>query len=146
MIIMEKDCKFTSFEMTGVNLGNVAIEALVKVASKVGKIGIGNTSITPLQATAIIAAFDGNVALQEVDMSDLPLSGVESRFFAEVFSRTKKLNLANAGLTADQLSQLLQGQTHEGVLEDLDLSANQVHLLNPELMATSMNNMRSVTL
>ena len=144
--IMEKDCKFTSFEMTGVNLGNVAVEALVKVASKVGKIGIGNTSITPLQATAIIAAFDGNVALQEVDMSDLPLSGVESRFFAEVFSRTKKLNLANAGLTADQLSQLLQGQTHEGVLEDLDLSANQVHLLNPELMATSLNNMKSVTL
>ena len=31
-------------------------------------------------------------------------------------------------------------------MEELDLSANQLHLLNAELMATSMNKMRSVTL
>ena len=144
--IEEEDCNFESLEMTGVNLGNVGIDALVKVATTVGKIGIGNTSITPLQATAIITAFDANVALQEVDMSDLDLSAIEARFFAKVFSRTKKLNLANAGLTPDQVSHLLEGQTHEGILEDLDLSANQLHLLNAELMATSMNKMRSVTL
>ena len=102
---------------------------------KVSKLGLGNTSLTPLQAIAIITAFDGNLALQEVAMSDLALSGIESRFFAKVFSGTKKLNLASAGLTALQVSQLLEVQSEEGSLEDLDLCANQLGMINAELMA-----------
>ena len=145
-IVEEEDCNFTIFEMNSVNLENAEVEAPVKVARKVSKLGLGNTSLTPLQAIAIITAFDGNLALQEVDMSDLALSGIESRFFAKVFSGTKKLNLANAGLTALQVSQLLEVQSEEGSLEDLDLSANQLGMINAELMSISMNKMRSVTL
>ena len=99
-----------------------------------------------MQASAIIAAFDGNLALREVDLSDLPLSGIEPRFIAEVLSRTRRLNLANTGLTIHQVSELLEVTSEEGSLEELDLSANQLGMINPELLATAMNRIRSVTL
>ena len=145
-IVEEKDFKFTSFEITGVNLENAPVAALVKVAKKVSRIGLGNTFITPVQASAIITAFDGNPALREVDLSDLPLSGIEPRFFAEVLSRTKRLNLANTGLNIHQVSELLKVTSEEGSLEELDLSGNQLGMINPELLATAMNRIRSVTL
>ena len=108
------------------NLEHVNISALAKVASQVYKLGLDNTSITPEQAVEVMSALEGNERVMEIDMCDTSLSAVEPRLMAKAFARSKKVKIANTGLTADQISQILEVQTEEKNLEELDLSANQL--------------------
>ena len=128
------------------NLEHVNISALAKVASQVYKLGLDNTSITPEQAVEVMSALEGNERVMEVDMCDTSLSAVEPRLMAKAFARSKRVKIANTGLTAEQISQILEVQTEEKNLEELDLSANQLQMINGEMMANSFNTMKSVTL
>ena len=141
-------CSFTSFQMAGVNLANVEPDLLAKVAMQASKIGLCNTSLTGDQAASVISAFDQNDMLEEVDLNDNSLTGVESGLFARAVSRTRSLSLVNAGLNADQVTLLLKAVSVSGdcPLESLDLSANNLSMIEADLMAESMNKLKIVTL
>ena len=85
--------------------------------------------------------------IQEIDLSDNSLAGVDLELLARVFSRTRRLNLVNTGLTAFQLTQLLKALTSSGCdMEHLDLSANLLSMIEPDLLAESVNKLKAVTL
>ena len=66
---------------------------------------------------------------------------------ARAVVKTRKLNLANTGLTADQVKQLLESMLSEDcIMENLDLSANLLSSIEPDLMAESVNRLKFVTL
>ena len=139
-------CNFSSFHMRGIDLGNVEPEVLSQVAKQASKIGFCNTSLTGEQAASVISALDQNDLLEEVDLGDISLTGVESGLFAKAVSRTKRLSLINAGLTTDQVTLLLQALSEKCQIENLDLSANDLSMIEADLMAESINKLKIVTL
>ena len=79
-------------------------------------------------------------------MSDNTLTGVDPDFLATAMSTTRKLNLANTGLTAVQVEKLLSLIAANCPMESLDLSANVLSMVEPELMAQAVNKLKDVTL
>ena len=78
----ESDIK--SISMSGINLESVEVEALVKVANKLCKIELSNTELTDEQITALVSSLRENQEIQEVDLSDNTLTGVDPDFLATV--------------------------------------------------------------
>ena len=142
-----KSSDFKIFSMSGSNLSGVEHEALVRVASNVSKIDLSNTSLTAAQVTAVATALSENLKICEIDLSDNSLDGVDPDLFASVMSRARRLSLVNTGLTAVQVNKLLKSCTSGGCpMESLDLSANQLSTIEPELLADAVNSLRDVTL
>ena len=79
-------------------------------------------------------------------MSDNTLTGVDPDFLATAMSTTRKLNLANTGHTAVQVEKLLSLIAANCPMESLDLSANVLSMVEPELMAQAVNKLKDVTL
>ena len=73
-----------SISMSGINLESVEVEALVKVANKLCKIELSNTELTDEQITALVSSLRENQEIQEVDLSDNTLTGVDPDFLATV--------------------------------------------------------------
>ena len=133
--------------MSGSNLSGVEHEALVRVASNVSKIDLSNTSMTAEQVTAVTTALRENLKIWEIDLSDNSLDGLDPDLFASVMSRARRLSLVNTGLTAVQVNKLLQSVTSPRCpMESLNLSANQLSIIEPELLADAVNSLRDVTL
>ena len=144
---IKDNCNFKSFSMAGTNLASVDHGTLVRVTRGAYKLGLSNTSLTAEQVTALVSALDQNQQIQEIDLSDNSLAGVDPELLARVFSRTRRLNLVNTGLTAVQVTQLLKALTSAGChMENLDLSANLLSMIEPDLMAESVNKLKAVTL
>ena len=128
-----------SISMSGINLASVDVESLVRVANKVCKIELSNTELTDEQITALVSSLRENQEIQEVDLSDNTLTGVDPDFLATAMSTTRKLNLANTGHTAVQVEKLLSLIAANCPMESLDLSANVLSMVEPELMAQAVN-------
>ena len=79
-------------------------------------------------------------------MSDNTLTGVDPDFLATAMSTTRKLNLANTGHTAVQVEKLLSLIAANCPMESLNLSANVLSMVEPELMAQAVNKLKDVTL
>ena len=138
---------FSSFKFEGVNLASIDTEALAKVATKASKISLCNTSLTADQVNALAIALATNSQIQEVDLSDNFLTDINPEMLARAVARTRKLSLVNTGLTTDQVNQLLESLLSEAsIMEDLDLSANILSFVEPDLMAHSLNKLKMVTL
>ena len=138
---------FSSFKFEGVNLASIDTEALAKVATKASKISLCNTSLTADQVNALAIALATNSQIQEVDLSDNFLTDINPEMLARAVARTRKLSLVNTGLTTDQVNQLLESLLSEAsIMEDLDLSANILSFIEPDLMAHSLNKLKMVTL
>ena len=61
--------------------------------------------------------------------------------------RKRPHNLANTSLTAEQVKRLLKSfLSDDCTLENLDLSANVLSMIEPDLMAKSLNKLKVVTL
>ena len=71
------ECDIKSISMSGINLASVEVEALVRVATKVCKIDLSNTELTDEQIAALVSSLRENQEIQEVDLSDNTLSGVD---------------------------------------------------------------------
>ena len=62
-------------------------------------------------------------------------------------AKTRKLNLANTSLTTEQVKQLLKSLLSDNcAMENLDFSANILSMIEPDLMAKSLNKLKVVTL
>ena len=62
-------------------------------------------------------------------------------------AKTRKLNLANTSLTTEQAKQLLESLLSDNcAMENLDFSANILSMIEPDLMAKSLNKLKVVTL
>ena len=62
-------------------------------------------------------------------------------------AKTRKLNLANTSLTTEQVKQLLESLLSDNcAMENLDFSANILSMIEPDLMAKSLNKLKVVTL
>ena len=79
-------------------------------------------------------------------MSDNTLTGVDPDFLAAAMSTTRKLSLVNTGLTAVQVEKLLGFIAANCPMESLNLSANVLSMVEPELMAQAVNKLKDVTL
>jgi len=138
---------FSSFQFAGVNLANVNLEALAKVARRAVKIDLGNAALTADQANAVVIALAENEQIQEVDLSDNSLTDVEPGLLVRALAKTRKLNLANTSLTTEQVKQLLESLLSDNcAMENLDFSANILSMIEPDLMAKSLNKLKVVTL
>ena len=140
------ECDIKSISMSGINLASVEVEALVGVASKVCKIDLSNTELTDEQITALVSSLRENQEIQEVDLSDNTLSGVDPDLLATAMSKTRKLSLVNTGLTVVQVEKLLNLIAANCPMESLNLSANMLSMVETELMAQAVNKLRDVTL
>ena len=144
---IEEESNFSSFQFAGVNLANVNLEALAKVARRAVKIDLGNAALTADQANAVVIALAENEQIQEVDLSDNSLTDVEPGLLVRALAKTRKLNLANTSLTTEQVKQLLESLLSDNcAMENLDFSANILSMIEPDLMAKSLNKLKVVTL
>ena len=138
---------FRSIDVAGMELTNVDQAALKIVAERAFKIGLSNTSLTEAQMTALVTSLDQNKSVLELDLSDNPLTAVNPQLLARVASRCRKLNLANTGITATQVTQILDALTFDNCLmESLDLSGNNLSMVDAHLMAEAFNKLKIVTL
>ena len=126
---------------------NVNLEALAKVARRAVKIDLCNAALTGDQANALVIALAENDPIQEVDLSDNSLTDVEPGLLVRALAKTRKLNLANTSLTTEQVKQLLKSLLSDNcAMENLDFSANILSMIEPDLMAKSLNKLKVVTL
>lgn len=88
-----------------------------------------------------------NEQIQEVDLSDNSLTDVEPGLLVRALAKARKLNLANTSLTTEQVKQLLESLLSDNcAMENLDFSANNLSMIEPDLMAKSLNKLKVVTL
>ena len=139
-------CDIKSISMSGINLASVEVESLVRVAAKVCKIDLRNTELTNEQIAALVSSLRENQEIQEVDLSDNTLSGVDPDLLATAMSKTRKLSLVNTGLTVVQVEKLFRLIAANCPMESLNLSANMLSMVETELMAQAVNKLRDVTL
>ena len=122
-------------------------EALVRVARQACKIELSSTSLSAEQVTALVSALSENQQIQDIDLSDNSLAHVDPELLASLMSRTRRVNLVNTSLTALQVTELLRTLTSSTCLiESLDLSFNQLSMMEPELLAEAVNNLKDATL
>ena len=77
----------------------------------------------------------------------LTFSACYGALLVRALAKTRKLNLANTSLTAEQVKRLLKSfLSDDCTLENLDLSANVLSMIEPDLMAKSLNKLKVVTL
>ena len=80
-------------------------------------------------------------------MSDNSLTNIDPALLARAVARTKNLNLANAELSSHQLKEILEALlSHDCVMNEINLSANEISMIDPDLMSKSLNKMTFVTL
>ena len=116
-------------------------------ARRAVKIDLCNAALTGDQANALVIALAENDPIQEVDLSDNSLTDVEPGLLVRALAKTRKLNLANTSLTTEQVKQLLESLLSDNcAMENLDFSANILSMIEPDLMAKSLNKLKVVTL
>ena len=72
---------------------------------------------------------------------------MEPGLLVRALAKTRKLNLANTSLTTEQVKQLLKSLLSDNcAMENLDFSANILSMIEPDLMAKSLNKLKVVTL
>ena len=92
-------------------------------------------------------ALGENAQIQEVNLSDNSLTDVEPELLVRALAKTRKLNLANTSFTVEQVKRLLKSfLSDDCTMENLDLSANVLSMIEPDLMAKSLNKLKVVTL
>ena len=129
------------------NLGAVNPEALADTARSALKIGFCNAGLTGEQTNAVANALAENTKIEEVDLSDNSLTNIDAALLARAVARTKNLNLANAELSSHQLKEILEALlSHDCVMNEINLSANEISMIDPDLMSKSLNKMTFVTL
>merc|ERR1719209_2501091 len=102
-----------------------------------------NAALTADQANALVIALAENDPIQEVDLSDNSLTDVEPGLLVRALAKTRKLNLANTSLTTEQVKQLLESLLSDNcAMENLDFSANILSMIEPDLMAKSLNKLK----
>ena len=142
-----KEGNFSTLQLTGVNLGAVNPEALADTARSALKIGFCNAGLTGEQTNAVANALAENTKIEEVDLSDNSLTNIDPALLARAVARTKNLNLANAELSSHQLKEILEALlSHDCVMNEINLSANEISMIDPDLMSKSLNKMTFVTL
>ena len=142
-----KEGNFSTLQLTGVNLGAVNPEALADTARSALKIGFCNAGLTGEQTNAVANALAENTKIEEVDLSDNSLTNIDAALLARAVARTKNLNLANAELSSHQLKEILEALlSHDCVMNEINLSANEISMIDPDLMSKSLNKMTFVTL
>ena len=100
-----------------------------------------------MHCNALVIALAENDPIQEVDLSDNSLTDVEPGLLVRALAKTRKLNLANTSLTTEQVKQLLESLLSDNcAMENLDFSANILSMIEPDLMAKSLNKLKVVTL
>ena len=133
--------------LTGVNLGAVNPEALADTARSALKIGFCNAGLTGEQTNAVANALAENTKIEEVDLSDNSLTNIDPALLARAVARTKNLNLANAELSSHQLKEILEALlSQDCVMNDINLSANEISMIDPDLMSKSLNKMTFVSI
>ena len=144
---IKKEGNFSILQLGAVNLATVDPEALASVARRASKVGLCNASLTVDQVNALAIALGENAQIQEVNLSDNSLTDVEPELLVRALAKTRKLNLANTSLTAEQVKRLLKSfLSDDCTLENLDFSANVLSMIEPDLMAKSLNKLKVVTL
>ena len=144
---IEKEGNFSSLQLGAVNLATVDPEALGSVARRVSKVGLCNASLTVDQVNALAIALGENAQIQEVNLSDNSLTDVEAELLVRALAKTRKLNLANTSLTMEHVKQLLKSLLSDDcAMENIDLSVNALSMIEPNLMANSLNKLKVVTL
>ena len=142
-----REGNFSTLHLAGVNLATVNPEALAETARTALKIGFCDAGLTGEQANAVANALAENSKIEEVDLSDNSLTNINPELLARAVARTKILNLANAELSSDQLKEILEALLSDDcVMKIINLSANEMSLIDPDLMAQSLNKITSVTL
>ena len=92
-------------------------------------------------------ALGENAQIQEVNSSDNSLTDVEAELLVRALAKTRKLNLANTSFTMEHVKQLLKSlRSDDCAMENIDLSVNALSLIEPNLMANSLNKLKVVTL
>ena len=75
------------------------------------------------------------------------LAHIDPDLLASLMSRTRRVNLVNTSLTALQVTGLLRTLTSSTCRnESLDLSFNQLSMMEPELLAEAVNKLKDATL
>ena len=144
---IEEESSFSSFQFAGVNLDSVNPEALAEVARRAFKIDLCNAALTADHVNALVSALDKNEKIQEVNLSDNSLTDVEPELLGRALAKTTNLKLVNTSLTTEQVKQLLRSLLSDDcAMENLDLSANVLSMIEPDLMASSLNKLKVVTL
>ena len=142
-----KEGNFSTLQLTGVNLGAVNPEALADTARSALKIGFCDAGLTGEQTNALANALVENTKIEKVDLSDNSLTNIDPALLARAVARTKNLNLANAELSSHQLKEILEVLlSHDCVMNEINLSANEISMIDPDLMSKSLNKMTFVTL
>ena len=145
--IEKEECNFSSLQLAGVNLASVNPEAMAETARTALKIGFCDAGLTGEQANAVASALAENSRIEEIDLSDNSLSNIDPELLARAVARTKNLNLANAALSSDQMKEILEAVlSDECGMKIVDLSGNEMSLIDPDLMAQSLIKITSVTL
>ena len=101
---------------------------------------MNNILLTPGQTRVLWTAIE-----EESNFSSFQFAGVNLASVWKLW--LKLLEVANTSLTTEQVKQLLKSLLSDNcAMENLDFSANILSMIEPDLMAKSLNKLKVVTL
>ena len=132
----------TKVVMSDNNMSQVPVEVLVQVATRVqvlGLSGYGNTRLTGQQVAALFAALSEKNNLIDLDLG-FSLAAVPGDVLVKVVTKVAKVQLNKTALVAEQVLQLCEAlATQDCLLVDLDLTRNDLYMVEPRLLARAVN-------
>jgi len=144
--VMCQNSHLKSLHLDCNNLSSVKPGLFVKLVTRMEDVNLCDTDITDDQKTALFAGMSQNCQLKILDLSCNNLSSVEPGLFAKGMSRLVDVNLCASNLTNQQKQAFFAAMSKNCHLKRLDLSANNLSSVEPELFARVMTRLEDVNL
>ena len=139
---MARGNSVTKVVMSDNNMSQVPVEVLVQVVTRVKVLGLSgyeDARLTVQQVTALFAALSEKNNLIDLDLG-FSLAAVPGDVLVKVVTKVAKVRLNKTALVAEQVLQLCEAlATQDCLLVDLDLTRNDLYMVEPRLLARAVN-------
>ena len=134
-------------EIVKVDMSSIDPSVIVGCMRSLEDLTLKDTQLNIQQVDAILKGLETTRTLRSLDLSQNDLSKVESNLLARSVIKLESVAVSKSSPTKDQLITLCSTIREEGEkLRSLDLSDNQLSLVDPYLLASAVNRLEEVRL
>ena len=143
----EASSKIRKLRLEQVNLFVVIPAILVSVVEKLEEVNLVNTSVTNEQVEAVLAAIlTDESKLRLMNLSRNNLSLLDTTLLARSFAKLEVVQLEKTSLTSEQLETVLTAVPENSNLKTLNLSENNLSLVNVTLLLKAISQLKELSL
>jgi len=119
-------------------------DLMASAFSKLEGVSLHGSRLIPEQIEAILTAVNnGDTKLKGLDMGKNELQGVDPDLFAGAVCKLETACFFASDITAEQMKALFSAYNEDCLLKNLDLGANTMSSLEPELLASAVAKMEN---